>query len=193
MSAFARAGDGRALASVRRGELWGIIDQNGAVVIEPCAERAGKMSEGVVTLTVKKEGEQYGRYVHYDTNGAEIGWQAAEAKRKNKADPLSEGMELYESRDGRLGLKDNAGKFIVAPKWDYIAWIGPRVAAAWNASEGGIFDQSGTALFRDDAKRRLARFDRPDREETPGRYQKGLVVIEATPVWGYAKLESANN
>ena len=79
-----------------------------------------------------------------------------QAKRKNKTDPLGEGMELYQSRDGKLGLKDNAGKFVVAPKWDHIAWIGPRVAAAWNGSEGGIFDPSGTALFRDDAKRRWA-------------------------------------
>jgi hypothetical protein len=192
MSAFARAGDRRALASVRRGNLWGIIDQGGAVVIEPCAERAGNMQGGVVTLTVKKEGEQYGRYVHYDTNGAEIDWQAVETKRKNKKDPLSEGMELYKSREEKLGLKDAAGKFVVAPKWDYIAWIGPQLAAAWNESEGGIFDETGTALFRDDAKRRLARFNRPDERLTPRRYQQGLVLIEATPVWGYAKLANAN-
>ena len=192
MSAFARAGDGRALASVRRGNLWGIIDQGGAVVIEPCAERAGNMQGGVVTLTVKKEGEQYGRYVHYDTNGAEIDWQAAETKRKNRNDPLSEGMELYKSREEKLGLKDAAGKFVVAPKWDHIAWIGPQLAAAWSENEGGIFDGTGTALFRDDAKRRLARFDRPDETLTPRRYQQGLVVIEATPVWGYAKLANSN-
>jgi hypothetical protein len=101
-------------------------------------------------------------------------------------------MELYKSREEKLGLKDAAGKFVVAPKWDHIAWIGPQLAAAWNENEGGIFDETGTALFRDDAKRRLARFNRPDEKLTPRRYQQGLVVIEATPVWGYAKLANAN-
>jgi hypothetical protein len=101
-------------------------------------------------------------------------------------------MEVYNSTEGKFGLKDDAGQFVVAPKWEHIAWIGPRVAAAWNEDEGGIFEETGKALFRDDAKRRMARFNRPGATLTPSRYQLGLVVIEETPVWGYAKLTEAH-
>jgi hypothetical protein len=111
--------------------------------------------------------------------------------RKSWPDPLGQGMEIYKSREGKFGLRNDTGKFVVAPKWDHIAWIGPLVAAAWNENEAGIFNATGTALFRDDAKRRLARFNRPDETSTPRRYQQGLFVIEATPVWGYAKLTNS--
>jgi hypothetical protein len=188
---FVRLGDGRFVASVRRGELWGIIDQSGAVCVEPCAQGPAAVEDGVVRLDVKKEGQEYGGYVFYDTNWAEIDWRAAEALRKSWPDPLGQGMEIYNSSEGSFGLRDDSGQIVAAPKWDHIVWIGPRVAAAWNENEGGIFDAAGKALFRDDAKRRLARFDRPGATFTPSRYQRGLVVIEATPVWGYAKLADA--
>jgi hypothetical protein len=188
IAAFVRSGDGRILASARRGDLWGIIDENGAVSVEPCAQRPATVEDGVVRLTVKKEGEDYGQFVYYDANWALIDWRAAEALRKNRPDPLGQGMETYTSSEGKFGLKDAAGKFVLDPKWEHLAWVGPQVVAVWNENEGGIFDASGAALFRDDGVRRLARFYE---NTTPRRYQHGLVVIEATPLWGYAKLAAA--
>jgi hypothetical protein len=194
MTGFSLLHDGRFVALVRLGELWGFVDPNGKSIVEPCGTR-GMVQGGFVMLVVKKEGEEHGNFVYFDANGVELDWQARqaiEAEHRKLPDVLGEGSLITESSDGKFGLKDASGNFILPPKWNHIAWIGPRVAAAWNHYEGGIFDATGKPLFQEDAKRRLARFDRPGRTITPGRYQHGLVVIEATPVWGYAKLESAN-
>ena len=150
---------------------------------------------GFVKLVVKKEGEERGNFAYFDADGVELDSEARraiEVGRQKLPDVLGQGSLITESSDGKFGLKDASGEFILPPKWSHIAWIGPGVAAAWNDYEGGIFDATGKALFSDDAKRRLARFDRPNRPVTRGRYQHGLVVIEATPVWGYAKLKSAD-
>jgi hypothetical protein len=191
MMGFSPLYDGRFVALVRLGDLWGFIDPTGKTIVEPCGTR-GIVERGFVLLMVKKEGEERGNFVHYDADGVELDWRAREAiesESEKPADILAEGALITESSDGKFGLKDASGEFILPPKWNHIAWIGPGAAAAWNEKEGGIFDATGNALFLDDAKRRLARFDRPGREVTPSRYQHSLVVIEATPVWGYAKLE----
>lgn len=191
MMVFTPLHDGRFVALVRLGEFWGCIDPTGKTIVEPCGTR-GMVEGGFVMLVVKKEGEEYGNFVYFDANGVELDWQARqaiEAERQKLADVLGEGTLVTEASNRKFGLKDSSGKFVLPPKWNHIAWIGPGTAAAWNHVEGGIFDTTGKELFKDDTKRRLARFDRPYRTYTPGRYQKGLVVIEATPVWGYAKLE----
>ena len=194
MMGFSPLYDGRFVALVRLGDLWGFIDPTGKTIVEPCGTR-GMVERGFVLLVVRKEGEERGNFVHYDADGVELDWRAREAiesESQKPADVLGEGALITESSDGKFGLKDASGEFILPPKWNHIAWIGPRTAAAWNHVEGGIFDTTGKALFKDDPKRRLARFDRPNRALTPGQYQKGLVVIEATPVWGYAKLADGN-
>ena len=195
MQAFVPLYDGRFIASVRQGELWGCIDPTGKTVVEPCGTEAGILESGLLRLIVQKEGDSFGRFVSFDADGSEISGetkQAIKANHRREGDSFGDGMVIAGNSEGKFGLKDAAGQFILPSKWNHIAWIGPRVAAAWNDNEGGIFDATGKALFWDDAKRRLARFDRPDREVTPGAYQHGLVIIEATPVWGYAKLENAN-
>lgn len=192
MAAFTPLFDGRFVALVRLGELWGCVDPGGKIVVEPCGTR-GRVQDGFVMIVVKKEGEQHGNFVYFDADGTKLEWEAIRAieskGRQSATDAHGNGMVISENSEGKFGLNDSSGRIVLPPKWNHVAWIGPRIAAAWNDDEGGIFDETGKVLFQDDAKRRLARFDRPDREVTPGQYQRGLVVIEATPVWGYAKLE----
>lgn len=190
MDLFVQLYDGRFIAPVLRGKLWGVVDAKGKIIIEPRGRSADVVeSSGLLRLWVETEGEKYARPVPFDANGTELDGEARNdlvAKLRSLPDELAGGSEIIRSPEQQYGLKDASGQIVLEPEWNHMAWVGPGVVAAWTDGGGGTFDAAGKPLFRDGAQMRLARFDHEDRA---GQYRRGLIVIEATPVWGYAKLE----
>ena len=116
------------------------------------------------------------------------GWSKSWYGRDDRhTDPLSGG--LISARDARqkVGLLRRDGTTAVPAQFDALAWVAPGVAAVWTVADGGLIDTKGAWLFRDDDKRRIARFPAKNRKTDP-QFQHGLVIIEDVPKWGYARL-----
>jgi hypothetical protein len=189
MELFRQLYDGRFIAPVQRGDLWGVVDATGKTIIEPRGTSPDVVeSFGVLRLWIKQEGEEYVRPVQFDANGTELDWWALSdlrVKIRSTPDELAGGTEIIQSPEQKYGLKDASGKIVLEPEWNDMTWVAQGVLAAWTDDDGGTFDATGKPLFRDNAERRLARFNH---EYKARQYRQGLIVIEATPVWGYAEL-----
>lgn len=176
------------IADVNRGGLWGCINREGRVVVEPCSDWPPQdRTPGLITFAVKQEGAGNRRQsLNFATDGTPMDESAA-AQMRAKSEQTRSATDgaAIKFVAGKHGLYDTEGKALLEPTCDEIAWVGPGLVAAWNKNDGGIFDTKGHAVFRDDAARRLARFDTGGYESA--RYKKGLVLIETPPVWGYAK------
>lgn len=177
------------IADVNRGGLWGCINREGRVIVEPCSDWIPQDStSGLITFLVKQEGALRGRQsLYFSTDGTPLDESAA-AQIRAKSDQArsATGGAAIKFVAGKRGLYDSEGKAVLEPEWDEIAWVGPGLVAAWNKNDGGIFDTKGQTVFRDDAERRLTRFD-SDGYASGNRYKQSLVLIETPPVWGYAK------
>ncbi len=115
------------------------------------------------------------------------------------ADPLARHVIIASGRNEKFGIVRRDGSVVVPPEFDTIAWVGPDTAAAWHRDGGGLVTAEGNWVFRDNADVRVARFEQrdvPPIPEEPGerldspwrRYRHGLVAIEETPKWGFARL-----
>ncbi len=103
-------------------------------------------------------------------------------------DPLAGGLLHLRSEDGFYGLIRRDGTTAVAPRFDRITWVAPKVAAVWSRTEGGLIDAAGAWIFQDTRKVRIARFLDPIPDEPDPQFRHGLVVIEDVPRWGFARL-----
>lgn len=179
------------IADVNRGGLWGCINREGRVVVEPCSDRIPQDSTpGLITFLVEQEGASGGRRrLHFSTDGTPLDESAVKQMRSKSEQARSETDGVVIKTIGRKpGIYDTEDRALIELTWDKIAWVGPGLVAAWNKNDGGIFNTKGQAVFRDDAARRLARFG-IDGYASGNRDKQGLVLIEAPPVWGYAKLQ----
>ncbi len=111
----------------------------------------------------------------------------AEPWRDRETDPRSGGLITARDARQKYGLLHRDGTTALPPQFDRIAWIAPGVAAVWTKESGGLIDTKGDWIFRDDEKRRIARFGGTTLK-TNHTFQHGLVVIEDVPKWGYARL-----
>lgn len=192
--------DGDAMAT---GKDWLIVMRrdNSAAVVQ-------RIWEGVDSV-YNEEGTNIGRGVSPArawkrtgpaTENADSGWMLIDETGKGltsakwsspwydrKADPMAGGLLSARSTEQKYGLIRRDGTVVLEPRFDRIAWIAPKVAAVWSRDEGGLIDDTGAWIFRDDNKRRLARFGRNSKKTDP-QFQHGLAVIEDTPKWGYARL-----
>ena len=200
------------IADVNRGGwangLWGCINSEGRIVIEPFCDRTPRDgTAGIINYYVRRTDNQGLQAVYFKPDGTPLDESAAMRMQMKaeleQARPATDGAVIKTIRrkpgiydtEGKVllkpvfkcGLYDTEDRALIEPTWDKIAWVGPGSFAAWNKSDGGIFDTKGQAVFRDDAARRLARFGSWGGYESGNRYMQGLVLIEAPPVWGYAK------
>ena len=180
------------MADVRRGRLWGSINSEGQVVVEPFSERrCQNFSSGVLTYYVKAEGERREQRVRFNSDGSILLKDPPPGDREEpQAEPMEDGLAIGYS-NGKATLCDHEGKPLLDSTWDRIERVAPGVVAAWNKNDGGIFDAKGQVLFRDNPARRIARFDEEPHDCPSDLFRQGLVLIEATPVWGYAHLRAA--
>lgn len=98
----------------------------------------------------------------------------------------------------RLGPEDDHAldeTLVVPPVFDRIAWVDSGVAVVWNDDEGtgGMIDDKGDWIFRDNDKIRVARFGTNGQRSTPSEFRHGLLAIETPPRWGFAKLNRSGN
>ncbi len=103
-------------------------------------------------------------------------------------DRLAGGLISARTPEQRYGLLRKDGSTVVEPEFDRIAWVSPGVAAAWSPTGGGLIDAEGKWIFRDNDRIRIARFGDQNARTTAREFRHGLVVIEDTPRWGYARL-----
>lgn len=115
-------------------------------------------------------------------------WEAS-AYDGGQTDSFSGGRITAKSKNGKYALLRMDGAQVLPPMHDRIAWVAPGVAAVWSRQEGGLMDAEGQWIFRDNDKIRIARFGTSRARSTADPYRHGLIVIEDSPKWGYAKLK----
>lgn len=103
-------------------------------------------------------------------------------------DPLSGGLVSARTKDQKYGLLSRDGITVVPPRYDRIAWVSQGIAAVWSKESGGLMESSGKLIFRDNDRLRIARFGAKNARSTAPLQQRGLIVVENPPKWGYAKL-----
>jgi WG containing repeat len=105
-----------------------------------------------------------------------------------RMDEFAPGLIHARSMDQKYGLLRKDGSLVVPAKFDRIAWVATGVAAAWSSTEGGLLDTNGKWVFQDNDKIRIARFGADGDRTTGPQHRHGLIIIEDTPEWGYARL-----
>jgi hypothetical protein len=108
---------------------------------------------------------------------------------KGWPDIFSGGLIPARTSEQKYGLLRLDGVQVVHPVYDRIAWVAPGIAAAWSRIDGGLLDRGGKWIFRDNDQFRIARFGARNARSTDAQYRHGLVVIEDSPKWGFARLK----
>jgi hypothetical protein len=103
-------------------------------------------------------------------------------------DPFSGGLISARTSEQKYALLSLDGNQVTPPVHDRIAWVAPGIAVAWSRDGGGLMDREGKWIYRDNDKMRISRFGARNAKTTATEYRHGLVVIEDSPKWGYAKL-----
>ncbi len=101
---------------------------------------------------------------------------------------FAQGLLVCTGTDGKSGLMNQQGKVLLPPTWQTIRWIGPGVAAVWNADTGGLWSAAKGFIHRDTPEIRFSRFGSRKSVQPLFPVRSSCVVIETQPVWGYARL-----
>lgn len=208
----------RPVALVHSGETWTLLDRDGFMIADPVVtpdspsdywlheDTGGKVSlvrrkiEAVRGKTVTSvtwldsttawvRGSKDDQWTLHDHKGMQIhptNWSRPD----NRVKPDSYAPNYITARqpDRRWALLSREGQMVLPARYQRIAWMAPGVAAVWADGEGGLVDTSGKWLFKDDARRRIARFGTSMSGEPPRETRYGLIVIEDPPQWGFARL-----
>ena len=206
IGAFKDYGSGRWIAEACQKGQVGFIDATGQTVVEPMGKPLEQSARypGLLALQVEIEGSDKLQNAVFLPDGTRLEPLSLQGSLG------SGGLQIRKSATGKSGLYSRSGTAIIEPLWDHMAWIAPDRLAAWTATKGALFDASGRTLLEDNATRRLARFNDSDWHLQSGRsscescdfylahhnrlcstasprmHKKGVVLIEAPPVWGYA-------
>lgn len=118
-------------AWIKVGELVGLIDHTGKIVIEPKFTKMERMQDGIVHVRMESS------WGAYDNKGKEI-----IALEYEKINDLSEGL-IAIRKNGLWGFIDRTGKVIIAPQFAGIRDFKNGYAAAKQGTTWGLIDKQG--------------------------------------------------
>lgn len=128
-------------AWIKVGELVGLIDHTGKIVIEPKFTKMERMQDGIVHVRL---GEFWGAY---DNKGKEI-----ISLQYEKINDLSDGL-IAIRKNGLWGFIDRTGKVIIEPKFAGIRDFKNGFAAAKQGTTWGLIDKQGNWTIEPKYKR----------------------------------------
>ena len=162
----------RDVVLVRYNGYWGCIDRTGKLLVVPKHQHWDALEWFVEGYSVFKASKWFDPDYDY-----------------GRLDAFSGGLISTRTKERKYGLIRMDDVQVIPSVYDRIAWVAPGVAAAWSQADGGLLERGGQWIFRDNDKIRVARFGDRDARVTDAQYRHGLVVIEDSPKWGYARLK----
>ncbi|MBE2282868.1 MAG: WG repeat-containing protein [Prosthecobacter sp.] len=204
----------RPVATVQSGTTWVIIGADGLPLIDPVITSSPpaefllrEAADGQISLVKPGFGPKTRGLIWQDATTAWVleengmGWAFCDATgrklnptiwndppRQGEPDAFSLGGTVARSQEGAEALLAPSGQLLLPPAQERIIWVAPGVAVTWEKTTGGLVNAQGQWLFKDDAKRRIARFGSLNRRGTYDELRHGLIVIEDQPRWGFARL-----
>ena len=124
------------MAAIKLRNKWGFIDKKEKLVVQPYYDEVTPFENG---RSVVRSNDLYGII---DTNGNEvlaIEWQ--------KVERLETGNYLVQDLNGKVGLVNQSGEFILRPAYDDLKDYDDRVIVSRNNS-WGVLNYSGEQIFK---------------------------------------------
>lgn len=116
-------------------EIWGILDKEGSIIVEPKYENAVDFSEGLAAVHSKD-----GKWGYIDKTGKQhIAYQF------DKARPFINGVAVVRLGD-KEGLIDKDGKYVVNPQYEMLSFFGKNYLFFKKDAEWGWCDYKGNVV-----------------------------------------------
>lgn len=136
------------LLPVSVGGLYGFIDPQGRLMIQPKFEWAGQFSEGRAPIRVRN------RYGFIDTNGNSV-----IKPQFDRVAGFSEGLAAFELKE-RWGFVDKVGRMVIDARYDGLSSFSEGLAAFYSKKRMGYIDRRGNVVI---APKFLRAFDFSER------------------------------
>ncbi|WP_420317600.1 WG repeat-containing protein [Ekhidna sp.] len=124
------------LAPIKLREKWGFIDKNETIVVQPYYDEVYPHQNGIAIVRV---GKKFGLIDLEGEEVVELNWRSIYR--------LETGNYIVENIEGKFGLLDKSGRFILRPSFEYLEDFGDQILVFKNGF-WGILDYSGRPIFK---------------------------------------------